>query len=351
MTAIDTNQADTANTVGDRIVCRDCPPGAEDEVRSAWVVQRLRLTRLLTRLRNPQLQFSLVVSRARIGYEARLTLVLESGTLAARAERRSIDGAVGHASDLLERELTRHLSMLRNDRLLRRLRRRRSDLEAAEPSLTADRARGDEGAFVEALRPYLPGLREIARHEILIAELEGRILPGDVTVGDLFDALLARAWDRYDGRPADEPLDTWLVSQLYEVADEKLGGHVEVPAAGPPDAERTARHAAGDDGQGRAAEAGWLDEHGVRPRDLLGNPTGDDDREPFVEPEELIRLVHEALRGAPAAQRRAFMLAAFDGWTEEEIGMLLRRTPDAVRADIEAARARLRERLAESSRE
>jgi DNA-directed RNA polymerase specialized sigma24 family protein len=40
------------------------------------------------------------------------------------------------------------------------------------------------------------------------------------------------------------------------------------------------------------------------------------------------------------------MLAAFDGWTEEEIGMLLRRPPEAVRADLEAARARVRDRLA-----
>jgi hypothetical protein len=56
--------------------------------------------------------------------------------------------------------------------------------------------------------------------------------------------------------------------------------------------------------------------------------------------EALLRRALEALRGAPAAQRRAFVRAVFDGWTEAEIGMLLRRSPDAVRADLAVARAR-----------
>jgi DNA-directed RNA polymerase specialized sigma24 family protein/ribosome-associated translation inhibitor RaiA len=346
MTAIDTTQTDTSSTVGDRIVCRDCPSEVEDRVRDAWVVQRLRLTRLLKHLRNPQYQFTLVVVPVPTGYEARLTLALESGTLAARAERESIDGAIGHAADQLEWELTRHLSILRNEKLVRRLRRRRSDLEAIEPVLTADRARADRGAFVEALRPYLPRLRDLARHEILVAELERRILPGDVTVGDLLDELLDRAWDRYESRPKDRSLDSWLVEQLYEVADARLGGHVPESAAERSRTGETAGRGGEDEVWARNPDASWLDESGLRTRDLFGESPGEQGAASSVEPGELYRLVHEALRGAPRTQRRAFVLAAFDGWTEEEIGMLLRRRPEEVRADIEAARARVRERLA-----
>jgi RNA polymerase sigma factor (sigma-70 family) len=333
----------------DRIVFRECPPEAEQRARAVWAEVRPRLTRHLKRLPQADLRFNLVVTRQKQSYEVRLTLALGSGTLTARAEDEQVDSAVGKAATRLERELTRHLTHLQKVDARRNLQQRRLDLDALAPTLAADRARGDEGAFVEALRPYLPRLRELARHELRIAMLEGRTTPGAVTVGDLLDALLLRFYQQYDRRPKDMPLDTWLVRLLHEVADETLGPSSDPATRQPIDAEQAQRVQVDGDGWVQELEPGWLDQRGIQVQDLLPDPSEAGDPEEFVETEELERQVLEALRDAPAVQRRAFMLAAFDGWNEQEIAMLLRRTPEQVRADIAAARERMRQRLAARS--
>lgn len=330
---------------GDWIVCRDCPPEIEQEARRVWSEVRPRIVRHLKRLPHADLRFNVLVGRQRNVYETRLTLALASGTLTARGEGESVGHAVGQATTRLERQLARHLSHLEKVDARRRVERRRSDLESAAPSLAADRARGDQGAFVESLRPYLPRLRELARHEIRIAMLEGRTTPGAVTVSDLLDTVLVRAWEHYDERPKDQPLDTWLVRVLHEVADEMLDERPDPASRLPLDAEQAQSAVSDGEGWVQELEPDWLDRRGIEVADLLPDPSDVGDPDGFVETEELSRLVQEALRGAPATQRRAFVLAAFDGWTEEEIAMLLRRSPDAVRADIAGARERVRQAL------
>jgi RNA polymerase sigma factor (sigma-70 family) len=331
---------------GDRIVCRECPSSVEDEVRRLWMADRARLVRRVKGVPDEEPHFNVVLSRTPGGYEVRLTLPLASATLAARGEHDTLAGALGQATTRLENKLAQHLSVHRHHDLRRRLRQRRGDLEDADAGLAADRARGDQNAFAESLRPFLPRLRELARHEIVVAQLEGRILPGAVTVGDLLDGVLARAWDRYESHPADVSLDSWLVRLLHEIADEKLGTRPGAAASRPVDA--TSDHYRVDDGEGwaRELEPHWLDQHGITRADLLPDGSDEEQAQEGMDVEALQRQVLDALRGAPEAQRRAFLLAAFEGWTEEEIGMLLRRAPEQVRADLAAARERVRERLA-----
>jgi RNA polymerase sigma factor (sigma-70 family) len=329
----------------DRIVCRNCPPGTEEEVRRLWATERPRLTRHLKRIPDAHPHFNLVVTPQRVGYEARLTLSLAVGTIAARGQGEPLEHAIGQATTRLENELSRHLSHLRKEEQRRNLRRRRSDLDEAASELAADHARGDRGAFMEALRPYLPRLRDLARHEIRAAQLEGRIIPGDVTVGDLLDELLTRAWANFDRHPDDMPLDTWLVRQLHEIADEMLHSKPRTDLREPLDASRDPHTVSNGEGWVQELEPGWLDQRGIRLEDILAEDETRSDPEQLVETEELQRLVAEALKDSPATQRRAFMLAAFDGWTEEEIAMLLRRNRADVRADIAAAREKVRRRL------
>jgi len=60
-------------------------------------------------------------------------------------------------------------------------------------------------------------LRDHARRELRILELEGPIHPGEITVSDLVDEVLSLAWERFADRPRHLPLDLWLVDLLHEV--------------------------------------------------------------------------------------------------------------------------------------
>jgi RNA polymerase sigma factor (sigma-70 family) len=61
--------------------------------------------------------------------------------------------------------------------------------------------------------------------------------------------------------------------------------------------------------------------------------------------DEMRRRVFDELKKLPRDQRRAFTLHALDGWTIKEIAEAQHRSPDEVRADIEAVRTTLRQRL------
>ena len=67
--------------------------------------------------------------------------------------------------------------------------------------------------------------------------------------------------------------------------------------------------------------------------------------EEFLEAEELMHRIHALLGELPKAQRRAFMLNVLEAYDVSEIAMLQDRPETEVRADIEAARNQLRERL------
>jgi RNA polymerase sigma factor (sigma-70 family) len=343
-----TAETGATNASGGRIVCRDCSAAEAELARQKWSMERPRLVRHFRRLPHAHLYFTLVVTKEHSDYEARLTLSLEWATLAARAAAKAVDTAIRVATTRLEREIAEHLSRLRREEVIRRLRQRRADIESAGPALAADRGRNDKRAFVEALRSSLPRLRELARHEVQIAQLEGRILEGEVTARDLLDELLLRAWHRYYERPGDEALDTWLVRLLHDTTDEVLGGGMSRRES--LDEEIAFDPELIEEESDVARPPVWPSTQDVTLSELIPDASASEEpeseeAEPFVESEELQRLVLEALRNVPAPQRRAFALATVDGWTAEEIGMLLRRPPDLVRADIAEVRERVREYL------
>lgn len=330
----------------EQFVCRGCSRQEEAKARETWAKLRPRAERHLAELRPEERLVRIVLINNVGAWEARIALTLASATLTAHAEDVELETAISEAVIRLRAVIARHRAWLHMNDARRRRRRRRSDLRDVTASLAADRQRDDQGAFVETLRPYLPQLRHLARHEIQAAQLEGRIYPGAITVGDLVDELLVRAWQRFDQRPEDQPLDSWLVGLLFEVADDLLRSGAAPTDAGPPISTQDARLAVAD---------GWVTTDGtVGPaardltiEDLLADRSVEANPDAYVDSAELTRLVAEALQGLPQEQRRAFVLAAFDGWTEEEIAMLQRRSPEAVRADEASVRTRLRQLLAE----
>ena len=82
----------------------------------------------------------------------------------------------------------------------------------------------DKEAFFALLKPLMTRLRDHAHHELFVAELQGRIGREEVTVIDLLDEVILRAWAQFAGKEETEPLEIWLMRLLHEVLDEQIAG-------------------------------------------------------------------------------------------------------------------------------
>ncbi|MEA2707640.1 MAG: hypothetical protein QOF78_241 [Phycisphaerales bacterium] len=273
------------------------------------------------------------------GYVARAMLTLPTGNLFARTltpvadHRKAVDQVV----DDLAAEVRRHGNRLRRDAARDRHRRRGRDFAAVQPHLQALRSENDRDAFFQMLRPLMRQLRDHARRELTLAQLEGTIKQNDLSVGDVLDDVMLRAWDRWDHWPRDEPLDRWLLRLVHEALDER---GVEPPDE---DEDRDDRYEIND---------GWATEN--NPYWPFGDSLTLDDVLAAVESpvpvEELTvveerRMILRELRRLPRDQRRAFVWHAIEGWSVDDIARFQNRSDGEVRADIEGARQTLRQRL------
>lgn len=280
-------------------------------------------------------------------YEVRAVIHLPTGTLAATAEDKAPEAAIDQAADKLAASIRRHNELARKDFVFKRKRRRRADLNAFGPLLQEDAAGGRREDFFRLLRPQLRFLRDHARRELKVLELEESLHRREVTVDDLLDQVLLLAWQRFADRPRNMPLDLWLTQLLHEAleqwARQEPRPHAsmdERPEQALPDAGRL-----GDEKH----EKEWWDElppfaETVTLEDLIPDRDGSAPWDELEAEEQRDRLL-SLLRELPAAQRQAFLLHALDGYDTAEIAMLQDRPESQVKADVEAARRTLRDRL------
>ena len=329
------------------IVFRECPARIREGARDYWQSKTGRMERLLAHMPPDQAHLRLSLKQHGIGFDARAVLALPTGTLVASSRTTSTGymSAIDDVVDRLTHEIRRHKELLRYEHVQRRRRRR-----AAEAALAADRhlERGadrlDRQAFQELLRPVLQNLRDHAHHELVLARLEGVLRPGELTLSELFDELITRAWDHFGRRPRSQSLEAWLVHLLHEMIDER---------AREPAPEHIDGAIAADDRRYEADDA-WV----VENEPYWGEPQGptlDDVLPAGVEPWQRLaaaerrRWILTQLRTLPKLQRRAFALHVLEGWDVEDVAMLQRRPAAAVREDVESARAILRARMAAAS--
>ena len=312
------------------------------------------------------------------GYTARVMLTLPTGSVVARTAAPVADhrAAIDEVVDRLGAEIRRHRGQVHEDGVQGRRRRRERDFAAAGPHLNALRSEKDREGFFDVLHPLLRELRNHAKRELIIAQLEGTIRPGELTVGDLLDEALVRAWEWWDDRPPNQPLDRWLVGLIHEILDER-GFHppdaprrqTAAPAGDNPPREpqsvydrvrvddrrngaRTAAEAETNPSGPWEAENGWAVENNPY-WPFVDSLTWDDalpadgSAEPWqhLAAEEERRAILDELRKFPKEQRRAFTLHALEGWNVLDIATLQGRSAEEVRRDIEAVREGLRQRL------
>ena len=229
---------------------------------------------------------------------------------------------------------------LRKDAVQRRKHVRKQEFADAAATLGRGVDEGAQPDFFEFLRPLMRRIRNHAHHELLLAQLEGHVRPGEITLSDLLDEVALRAYERYSERDTAEPLDQWMVRALHDVLDERQKHEAYTLVSNPEIIVDDMRLEA-EDGWVTENEPYWGEEEPLTIDELLPDH---DAPEPWTKlvADEQRRELFTYLRRLVPTQRRALMLHVLDGWDIEEIAALQDRSAEEIKRDIDLASEALR---------
>src|SRR5262245_50121448 len=328
------------------LVFRGCSEPAKEAIRKSWERKEQRLRRLLKRFsdRDQQLRLTVSLAAARKVYDARTILALPTGTMVAEASASHHDAALEEVTDRLAQEIRRHKERLRREELIRRHSHRQHDFAAASELLERYASGRDRPAFFELLHPLTGTLQDHAARELTIAQLEGAVYRREFSVADLMDEVITHAFDAFERRPRDLPLDRWLFDLLHECLDRWA---TATNFAGSLSQELRQRDPLNqpDDTWVQENDPCWA----AKPERLTLEEVlpSSEAPEPWLQASahEERHWVLAQLHTFARDQRRAFMLHTLEGWTPGDIAHQQHRRETEVKADIESVRQTLSERL------
>jgi RNA polymerase sigma factor (sigma-70 family) len=277
---------------------------------------------------------------AREGMHVSLNLRLPSGQLAAQEKASSPTAAIKAAFDELIQQIGRHKELLRSSHKWRHWRGgSRESLEpgvpfeqtlAAVPLLTI--SADDIGSYVNA---NLSRLERFVDRELYFRRADEEITEDGLSTPEVVNEVIARALGDHH-RPEKLSLEPWLYHlalqamkqmtiRLHELEPE-VHLHLE-------DSRRRQNVQASDEPglQFHQPDEGWTRESTIA--DLrVSSP------EQAAYSDEVITLVHAALRGADRTDREAFLLYGIEGFSFDEIAGITGRHLEAVRESVNRAR-------------
>jgi RNA polymerase sigma factor (sigma-70 family) len=289
-------------------------------------------------------------SPQRLWYDIHAVIRLPTGTLAAKSRDKDPRTALDDVVDLLAAEIQRHKERLRKDYIFKRKSRTHADISAAGTQATRQRNVDDRETFTRLIRPLLPDLRDHIRHELKVLEIEQVFHRNEISIADLMDEVLARAWQNFADRPRHQSLKNWLIEILHDTLEELVKQEPRRRESIEEDVNETLPSEVPqvDDQEWWT----WLlgDEERLNLGDYVSR-LKDAEIWNQIEAEEdqqqIGRLVNDLL---PPLQRQAFVLNVLEDFAPFEIAMIQDRPESEVAADIEEAKQVLRERLSAESR-
>jgi len=329
--------------MSEHMIFQNCSSWQKDVIRSYWSRKLAHLERLLQHFPEDQRELRLNVRRRPDRFEVRVVLLLPTGTLVATSSAPMDNDAIDAAVNKLARELRRHRGLLRHDDSWRRKRHRNDTIRHAAVLLESDIREPDRETFFEMLRPLMARLSGHVHHELIMARMQGRIQRRQLTMEDIRDDVILRAWAQFKTKDPTEPTEVWLMRLAHEALDEQVP---EVPVVvsiddeiGEADSDHAVETDELTDGQLLLEEPAAVTLDRILP-DRRGS-------EPWQELDlqEQLQWVMMQLSALPHVERRAFTLHLLDGWDPDEIAMIQGRSPVEVREDIETVQGLLRSRL------
>lgn len=328
--------------MSEHMIFQNCSPWQKDTIRSYWSQKLSRVERLLQHFPEDQRELRLMIRRNHDRFDVRAVLLLPTGTLVAEGSSQMDNDAIDTVVDTLTREVRRHRKLIRHDDSYRRKRHQHDMFRHAAVLLESNISKPDQETFFEMLRPLMDRLSGHIQHELAVAQMQGRITRREMTVEDIRDEVVLRAWTQLEEKDPTEPMELWLTRLLHDVLDEQIPDRPAVSI----DREMDEPDVPPEEDTAAVTENEplWEELPVVRLNDILPDHNAG---EPWQELDiqDQMQWVLKQLSALPHAQRRAFTLHLLDGWDPDEIAMIQGRSAAEVREDIRAVQQLLRSRL------
>lgn len=263
---------------------------------------------------------------------------------ALHVDTRTLDAA--STSSKIERALDKVLRMLAEklDRL-----GEETAAVAAHKDATRDvstllrqaRQSGQSKAFLSHLVPLVSSVRSYAHRELQMRQIEDDLPAEQITVADVLNEVIVRAWEQFPRRPETRPIELWLVGLVDEVLG-RSGGPVVNESLDEP--EETATGEIRDAWRDEWIER--IDDETISAAELLPGVASVDDWDDFAADGKHLKLA-EMLAQLPRDRRQAFILHAANGFDAGEIADFQDRSEELVLADIALAKQAIERHLKE----
>jgi DNA-directed RNA polymerase specialized sigma24 family protein len=308
--------------------CRGCQPADQERLERCWQAQQAELKTRLPRAMGAPAECQVAVDGGDpAGWQVRAALFLPQRTVVAQVSHTDAEAALEQVAANLGRALKV------SDNGAPDAMPNRQIFEVLVPLLERFAATGNAAAFLAFVRPLMKLLAGYARRELRILVRERTLPAAQVTPTDVLDETLVRAWERFQRRPREMPLDLWLIQLIDQNLDELTRGavHESMERRMPVPTEEP--HSSWDDN--------WIARPGepetVGFSELLPGRPGIEvwDR---LDGEMRQAALAEFLGELSRAQRQALIFHAVEGYDPAEIADFQDRPVDDVLEDIAAAR-------------
>lgn len=315
-------------------------PDIEKEINHQ--IEKIRKRLQVFRPELVHLKASLEQNSAREGTLLSINLRLPSGQMAVQGRASNPTSAVKSAFDDLMQQITRHKELLRSTHKWRR--RRASGGEEPQagvpfeqtvaavllPSISAD----DVRSYVNA---NLSRLQRFVERELYFRNADQELSEDGASTEEVVDEVVARALG--DGeRPEKLALEAWMYRLAMQVMDEISAGIGTDTDSIHLEESRRRQNVQGSDEvslQYHQPDEGWTRESTIPDR-RIATP------EQMRYSDEMLALVHSALKDADRTDREAFLLYGMEGFSLPEVASITGRHPEAVRESVERARDLIR---------
>ena len=213
--------------------------------------------------------------------------------------------------------------------------------------MTTEKAEAARARFFSLARRNLRALYRFVRHELAYRRNAGEILGDEVTVEDVVDAVMLRAWGELAADPERRRSTGWwvrLATEWLDAETARLGAerettrHFEEDVPETPPAEEVTT-------LGEEILYFYQPDEDLKLEDLVPD-LEIDDPELMAESDEVRDRVRAALAQMPAEWRRALLLHLTEDLGPAELADALGRSKKEIAAILDQAREQIRGRLA-----
>jgi DNA-directed RNA polymerase specialized sigma24 family protein len=283
-----------------------------------------------------ELRIAVCLGEDPVVWEVRAALHVDTRTLDASSTSGKMERALDNVLHILAEKL---------DRLDEESTAVAPDNEASRdviPLLRQARQSGQSQAFLSHLVPLVGSVQAYARRELHLRQIEDELPSEQITVADVLNEVIVRAWEQFPRRPETRSIELWLVGLVDEVL-----GRPDQPMANE-SLDEPEEAATGEIREAWQDE--WIeriDDETISAAELLPGVASIDDWDHYTADGKHLKLA-EMLAQLPRDRRQAFILHAANGFDADEIADFQGRSEEVVLADIAMAKRAIEHHLKES---